>query len=772
MKKLAIVDKQPGSTDYIQFFDIDTTEYDTSVHHLVSERKSKVLKKDVDLEFDVDLYDFVIVIGAEAAKFIAGVTGVTSLAGTLVNEKFIPMINPAILSFKPAMVDSFDRAVVNCKKILNGTSSLVSANTQSTECTKQAMEWLNLVSGLPDGSTVCLDTETSALYPRDGYLLGVSISWEKNQGVYISADVLDDRHCEKLQEIVDKKRIVFHNAKFDIKWMHFHLGLNFDDCDLHDTMMLHYLLDETQGTHGLKALAVKYTEYGDYDTELDEFKKAYCKRNKITQAEFSYSYIPFEIISEYAAIDTAVTWDLFDLFYPIVYKSKAMLLRVYNQIMIPGLRFLNDIEENGVPFCKERLVLGQKQMDEDIGKLKSKIYEYKEVKALEAELGKPFNPNSVQQLRRLLFTFCGLSPTGRLTGTGADSTDAIALQELSPQHPLPALILDVRQKTKIKSTYLDKILVGIDYDDKLRTGFNLTSTTSGRLSSSGKLNMQQLPRDNKLVKGCIKAPPGFKIVSQDLQTGEMYYAAVLSGDKKLQDVFVSGGDFHSTIAHQVFNLPCEISEVKSLYGNFRQAAKAISFGILYGSGPAKVAETVTDFNRENGIMEVFTVDDAKEAIKKYFKTYKRLKKWLDEQNELIRTQGFIYSALGRKRRLKDVFSSDKGLAASQVRSGVNFLVQSVSSDVNLLAAIDVHNHLKREGLEAKAQIIALVHDSILAVVAEDFEEEFGELMRHYTQLDRGLSIPSAPIGVDLEDGADYSFGGFEKQFPELFAQAA
>ncbi|NDC04301.1 MAG: hypothetical protein EBZ81_15375, partial [Betaproteobacteria bacterium] len=123
-----------------------------------------------------------------------------------------------------------------------------------------------------------------------------------------------------------------------------------------------------------------------------------------------------------------------------------------------------------------------------------------------------------------------------------------------------------------------------DRDDRIRTNFNLIFTTSGRLSSSGKFNAQQIPRDDPIIKGCIKAPAGYKIVSQDLRTAEMYYAAVLSGDKNLEKVFTDGGDFHSSIAKMVFDLPCEVEQVKKMYPDMRQSAKAISFGILYGSG--------------------------------------------------------------------------------------------------------------------------------------------------------------------------------------------
>ena len=137
-------------------------------------------------------------------------------------------------------------------------------------------------------------------------------------------------------------------------------------------------------------------------------------------------------------------------------------------------------------------------------------------------------------------------------------------------------ILKVRQLGKIKNTYISKILPELDKDGRIRTNFNLIFTTSGRLSSSGKFNAQQIPRDNSIIKGCIRAPEGYKIVSQDLTTAEMYYAAVLSNDKNLQQVFISGGDFHSTIAKMVFDLVCEVEDVKKLFGSVRQSAKAIS----------------------------------------------------------------------------------------------------------------------------------------------------------------------------------------------------
>jgi len=428
--------------------------------------------------------------------------------------------------------------------------------------------------------------------------------------------------------------------------------------------------------------------------------------------------------------------------------------------MVPGMLFLKEVEEAGVPFDLNRLLKVQKLMETEIQIAKEKLYEFEEVHKFEEAQGKVFNPNSTQQLRVLMFDFLRLTPTGKLTGTGAQSTDAEVLKTLSEEHPIPGVILDIRQKSKIKNTYLDKVIPALDKDGRIRTGFNLTSTTSGRLSSSGKLNMQQLPRDNSAVKGCIKAQPGYKILQQDLSTAEVYVASVLSKDKALQNVFKSGGDLHSTVAKMVFQLPHDTADISVYAKKERQAAKAITFGIMYGSGPAKVSETVT---KDSG--EFFSIEQAKDTISKYFLTFRKLKTWLTKSKEQIESDGFIYSILGRKRRLPNVFSNDKGIASHEVRSGINFLIQSVASDINLLAGVELSQWLRDNKKDAK--IIALVHDSLVLEVKESEVEEVSEMMAKITQKDRGCSIPGQPIGVDLDIGDDYAFGKFEKQYPEL-----
>ena len=454
-------------------------------------------------------------------------------------------------------------------------------------------------------------------------------------------------------------------------------------------------------------------------------------------------------------MDALCTFLIFEKFLKI--KQNPKLKWVYDNILIPGTRFLIDVQDNGVPFDRTRLLFGQEAMQNDIDEAITALYKNDNIRRFEELNGKSFNPNSTVQLRSLLFDYLGLKPTGKKTGTGADSTDAEVLKELSVQSDVPKRILDIRQKSKIKNTYLDKIIPQLDRDSRLRTGFNLHGTTSGRLSSSGKLNMQQLPRDNPTVKGCIKAAPGHKIVAMDLTTAEVYVAAVLAKDTALMDVFKSGGNFHSTIAHKVFRLPCEVDEVVDLYPDRRQAAKAVTFGIMYGAGPAKISEQVT---KDSG--KYFSKQEATEVINDYFGAFHKLKAWIDDNQKFIQQNGFVYSFFGRKRRLPNVASTDPGVRSHSIRSGLNFLVQSTASDINLLGAIDMGAYIKANNM--KSRIFALVHDSILAEVPEDEIEHYSEKLLHFVQLDRGLSIPGAPVGCDFDIADDYSLGKFSKLY--------
>ena len=752
MPKVALVETKKSKTRFKHEFD---HAFDFDQYQLCSDPTiKKVLKRDCDIQIDTSMYDWIILVGSEALKYFTKINSVTEYSGKKVEGKFLPVINPSMLAFKPEARKTWDTSKDNIIKYIAGEIEDVEITediARGIQDTKEANRYLEEAIAY-DCDYVALDSETTGLYPRDGHMIGISLSYKPDSGVYIDTDCFDERTEELLQKLFDKKIVVFHNAKFDIAFFEYHFNFKFPRFE--DTMLLHYIINENE-RHGLKELAMHFTRYGDYEKPMYDWIADYCKRTGTLKAQFTWDTIPFDVMKIYAALDAVVTFLLYEKFSKI--KQNSKLKKVYEEILIPGCRFLTDVQDNGVPFDRIRLEQSQEIMQEDIDKAVAGLYKNPRIAEFEKIQGKEFNPNSTVQLRSLLFDCIGLEPTGKKTGTGANSTDAEVLQELSEKSEVPGLILDIRQKGKIKNTYLDKIIPQLDRDSRLRTGFNLHTTTSGRLSSSGKLNMQQLPRVNPTVKGCIKAAPGHKIVAMDLTTAEVYVAAVLAEDKNLMDVFRSGGNFHSTIAHKVFRLPCEVEEVAELYGDKRQAAKAVTFGIMYGAGPAKISEQVT---KDSG--KYFSKHEAQEVITDYFKQFHKLKSWINTNEDFIRKNGFIYSYFGRKRRLPNVQSQDKGVSSSSIRSGLNFLVQSAASDINLLGGIDMNEHIKTAGM--KSRIFALVHDSILAEVPEEEVENYCEKLQAFIQQDRGIFIPGAPVGCDFEIGADYSMGKYEKLY--------
>ena len=753
MPKVALVETKPSRTNFSKEFD-GAFEFDQ--YQLCSDPSiKKVLKKDCDISIDTGLYDWVVLVGADALKYFTKINSVTEYSGKKVEDKFLPVINPAMLAFKPEARRTWDDSKTNIIAYINGEiedvviDESIAKGTQDTEVAK---EWIRGALA-HTGDYIALDSETSGLYPRNGHMIGISMSYNGEDGIYIDTDCFDEEIEKMLHELFLKRRVIFHNAKFDMAFFEYHFGFEFPSFE--DTMLLHYLIDENPGGHGLKQLSLKFTPYGDYEKPMYDWIDQYKRSNGLNQSNFAWDMIPFDIMKTYAAMDAVCTFLLYQKFKKI--KNNPKLKWVYDHILIPGCRFLMEAQDNGVPFDPQRLLKSQSLMQEDIDAAINQLYEVEAVREFEKVQGKEFNPNSTVQLRSLLFDYIGLKPTGKKTGTGANSTDAEVLQELGDQHDVPRFILNIRQKSKIKNTYLDKIIPQLDRDHRLRTNFNLHGTTSGRLSSSGKLNMQQLPRDNPIVKGCIRAKEGNKIVAMDLTTAEVYVAAKLAEDEALMNVFRSGGNFHSSIAKTVFKLPCDVEDVAELYGTQRQAAKAVTFGIMYGAGPSKISQQVT---KDSG--KYFSVSEAKEVIEDYFGSFHRLKKWIETNQKFIVQNGFVYSFFGRKRRLPNVLSEDAGIRSHSVRSGLNFLVQSAASDINLLGAIDTHRTIKAYGM--KSRIFALVHDSILAEVPENEVEEYSEILKNAIQLDRGISISGAPVGCDFDVHDDYSLGKFEKMY--------
>jgi DNA polymerase I-like protein with 3'-5' exonuclease and polymerase domains len=719
---------------------LKNVEFD--VKYLCSTEKEKILKKDVDLDLSsLDAYKIVCPVGAESLKYVAGMTGVQKYNGIYVEHKYLPIMHPNIITVRPQLEDDIIKAFNNIPKLLSGEE--LTKKHEKDYCFIETEEQFNKYKQqIEEADTIVADIETSSLSPYNGSILGIVLSTRPHQGLYVSKEIVY-KYKTWFHNIFKTKKIIFHNSKFDVRFMVHELGFEFPDFE--DTMLLHYCLEEAVGTHGLKPLAMRFTDLGDYERDLDDYKKTFCRKNKIKLADFNYGMLPDEILAPYGCKDGDATFQLYNKFKPLVDRSEQFS-KLYNNILMPGTRAIIQLETNGGPVDKEQVNWLAEQYQIDVEECRAEIEEHEAVKRFERIHGKSFNPNSTAQLRELFFSILNIRPTKK-TYTGAWSVDKEVLKSID--HPLAEAVLDLREKSKMAGTYINNIKNGIDPDSRLRSGFNIHGTTSGRLSSSGVINYQNIPRDNKDIKKLFKARPGYKIIQCDLGTAEVYYAAVLSGDKFLQQAFIDKLDFHSYVAKQMFNLPCEVNEVKKFYPAERQYAKAITFGIMYQAGPAKIAETV---NKDAKPGEEISIVQAKQFINKYFNEARALKRFIDDSNHQIENHAFIYSFFGRKRRLPEAKADSPGVAKHAIRSGVNFLVQSVASDINVLGLIDLMNWVEDKGYQEDIVPFTVVHDSIVSEVREELVEEYISNAKECIQRDRGLSIPGCPIKVDFEIG--------------------
>jgi DNA polymerase I-like protein with 3'-5' exonuclease and polymerase domains len=517
MKSVCILDKSPGKVRYEDYFQFPfTVEYLTTDTSL-----DKITKKDITINLDelVTKYDYIITIGSEVnKKVLTAGASFMSLQGTLVDDKYLPLASPNMIYFKPQLQPTYDKAIKSIHEIVTGVKA--APKELSLYLIVDEDICINYLQTILEEKPefITMDTETTALYPRKGFILGISISKKDYEGTYIIADAISEEAVNLLQKITETTKVVFHHSKFDTKMLMYHLSLQFiedrnNKLCIEDTMLMHYALDENS-SHGLKDLAIKYSDLGNYDSDLDTFKKEYCSIHRIKVSEFDYGYIPYNIIYPYAAKDVIATRILYNEFKPYLEKDDKVL-RMYNTILMKGSKFIRTMEENGVPINLEYLTnKAIPKLLKDIESSTNVLYNYPEVSEVETEYNSPFKVSSIRHVRSLLFEKLRLKHPGKLTETGALSVD-IEVLESFPGNEVVKAILDVKKKQKVLNTYLNKMAAHIDRDGRLRTNFGLHTTTSGRLSSSGTMNRQQLPRDNKEPKKCIHARPGYKIVSLD-----------------------------------------------------------------------------------------------------------------------------------------------------------------------------------------------------------------------------------------------------------------
>ncbi len=392
---------------------------------------------------------------------------------------------------------------------------------------------------------------------------------------------------------------------------------------------------------------------------------------------------------------------------------------LFHEIELPLAGVLADMETEGVAIDVPYL----KQMQDELGA---------QLAAIETEVeevaGQKFNLNAPQQLAKVLFEDLRL-PVGKRTKTGY-STDADTLEALREKHPIIGLILDHRQLSKLKSTYVDALPQLVDpLSGRVHTSFGQASTATGRLSSSNP-NLMNIPIRTELgqrIRRAFKAGrPDHVMVSADYSQIELRIAAHLSGDPMLMSAFAAGQDIHTATAAAVFKIPLE-----AVTPDQRRLAKVANFGSIYGQGEYGLSQQL-------GI----TGDVAREFLGQYWSTYARLREYLDDVRRKAREEGFVVSATGRRRAIPDLRSPNYQLRSAAERMAINFPMQSLAADIIKIAMVRLHREIEADQIEGR--MLLQVHDELLFEVPraelDQFAEKVPRVMTGAYELETGIEV--------------------------------
>jgi len=478
-------------------------------------------------------------------------------------------------------------------------------------------------------------------------------------------------------------------------------------------MIAHYLL-EPELRHGMDYLAENYLGYSPVSIETLIGKKG--------KGQLSMRDADVEKVKEYSAEDADITLQLHHLFQPMLIKEELNTL--YNEVEIPLIEVLADMEFEGinldVPFLQDY----SKLLETDIAESANKIYEIAGVR---------FNIDSPKQLGEVLFLKLKIPYEGQKTKTGQLSTGEDILSKLEHKYPIASLLLNYRELQKLKSTYVDSLPLLINpKTNRLHTTFAQAVASSGRLSSNNP-NLQNIPirteRGQQVRKAFIPRSKEYKILSADYSQIELRIIAALSNDEGMIDAFKKGMDIHSATAAKVFNVP--LNEVTR---EMRGRAKAVNFGIAYGQTAFGLSQNLN-----------ITRTEAKEIIDNYNMQFPGVKSLMESNIEYARLHGYTKTMLGRKRYIKDINSQNNTVRSQAERIAVNSPIQGSAADMIKVAMIKIHHAIKKEKL--KSTMLLQVHDELVFDVHEKEIEVLKKLV-----VDNMVNAITINVPIEAEVG--------------------
>lgn len=577
------------------------------------------------------------------------------------------------------------------------------------------------INNLMKQERVCFDTETTGLNPLTAELVGIAFSWEAGKGFYLPfpEDTIDVQVLiEQLRPFFESETIVKigQNLKYDIKVLAKY-KVNVKG-KLFDTMLAHYLINPDM-RHNMDVLAETYLNYRPISiTELIGKKG----KNQLSMRD-----VPLKKITEYAVEDADITLQLATLFTNEL--GEANTQKLFDTIEIPLLSVLAAMELEGINLDINFLNALSDDLNSDIANLEKSIYE---------AAGEEFNIASPKQLGIVLFEKLKLVDKPKKTKTGQYKTGEDILSFLAKDHPIIQNILDYRGLAKLKSTYIDALPLQVEAaTGRVHTDYMQTVAATGRLSSNNP-NLQNIPirteRGRQVRKAFIPRDENYTLLAADYSQIELRIIAALSKEETMIEAFKNGEDIHASTASKVFNVP--LSEVTR---EQRSNAKTVNFGIVYGVSAFGLSNQ-TDLSR----------GEAKVLIDTYYETYPKLKKYMSEQVDFARDNGYVKTVLGRRRYLKDINSRNAMVRSAAERNAVNAPIQGSAADIIKIAMINIYNKLQAGNYRTK--MLLQVHDEL---VFDVFKPELAEIkIMVKTEMENAFKM-DVPLDVEMDVGLNW-----------------
>lgn len=568
------------------------------------------------------------------------------------------------------------------------------------------------------------DLESTSLNPMEAELCGVSLCIGEGEACYVPVghnylgapkQLERDLVLQKFRKLWDNEELTWiaHNAKYDKRVLR-RYGIRVKGKPF-DTMIASYLIDPGR-SHGLDNLALDLLEHRMI---------SYAEVAGKGQNQRNFSEVEVERATEYAAEDAEATWRLYEIFKPRLEKDE--LQDLFENLEMPLLDVLIEMEETGVRLDLELLGKMSEEFGKEMQNLLKQTYE---------AAGHEFNIGSTKDLQDVLFNRLGLKPVKR-TKTGF-STDQEVLEKLAAEHRLPALIIQYRGLSKLKSTYIDALPLLVNKrTGRVHTSFNQTVATTGRLSSSDP-NLQNIPiktTEGKRIREAFIPEEGWVLASADYSQVELRILAAVAGDAELMQAFRKDADIHAETAAALFDV-----DPKKVESDQRRVAKTVNFSVVYGVSSYGLAQNL---GIEPG--------EAQHYIDAFYERYSGVRDYFDRILEEARQRGYVTTLLGRRRYLPDINAHNYQIRMATERTAINTPIQGSAADLIKRAMIAIDRELREK--QMKTRMLIQVHDELVFEVPPDEREVAQALI--LKEMAGGLDL-AVPLKVDFAYGPNWA----------------